>query len=250
MSKPETTILIFGTRRGIVNVADVPAFIEGGIARAVDETKFPEGYMAIVEPLPAGVEPLGPDEKRNEILTHRDGSEVEINHQMRTAGREIYVATCSDAIGRRMVETVVVGHASDCAVHNMPYKPNGPCDCGIEGKDTRKLECTGCKESKDRNEFATPDLCSKCFMAETPAPLPLAIVEPPASPSPDPAPQAPSPPSVESLPPPSPMAAGGDSSPEAPQGVIPLAAPLPNVAGRPRAVAPRGGKDFPSPSKG
>lgn len=108
MSKPETTILIFGSRRGIVNVADVPAFIEAGIARAVDETKFPEGYCAVVEPLPAGVEPLGPDEKRNEILTHRDGSEIEINHQMRTAGRQIYVATCAEAVGRRMVEPAPV----------------------------------------------------------------------------------------------------------------------------------------------
>jgi hypothetical protein len=24
------------------------------------------------------------------------------------------------------------GHASDCAVHNMPAYPNGPCDCGFE----------------------------------------------------------------------------------------------------------------------
>ncbi len=24
-----------------------------------------------------------------------------------------------------------VRHASDCAVHNMPAMPNGPCDCGI-----------------------------------------------------------------------------------------------------------------------
>lgn len=25
-------------------------------------------------------------------------------------------------------------HASDCAVHNMPAYPNGPCDCRIERK--------------------------------------------------------------------------------------------------------------------
>lgn len=23
-------------------------------------------------------------------------------------------------------------HASDCALHNEPYKPNGPCDCGAD----------------------------------------------------------------------------------------------------------------------
>jgi hypothetical protein len=25
-------------------------------------------------------------------------------------------------------------HASDCATHNMPAMPNGPCDCGAEPK--------------------------------------------------------------------------------------------------------------------
>jgi hypothetical protein len=25
------------------------------------------------------------------------------------------------------------GHRSDCAVHNMPAEPNGPCDCGFIG---------------------------------------------------------------------------------------------------------------------
>lgn len=26
------------------------------------------------------------------------------------------------------------GHASDCATHNMPAYPNGPCDCGVDGQ--------------------------------------------------------------------------------------------------------------------
>jgi hypothetical protein len=26
-------------------------------------------------------------------------------------------------------------HKSDCAVHNEPAKPNGPCDCGATGRD-------------------------------------------------------------------------------------------------------------------
>ncbi len=25
----------------------------------------------------------------------------------------------------------VENHASDCAVHNEPHKPNDPCDCGV-----------------------------------------------------------------------------------------------------------------------
>lgn len=24
------------------------------------------------------------------------------------------------------------GHASDCAIHNMPAYPNGPCNCGAQ----------------------------------------------------------------------------------------------------------------------
>ena len=24
-----------------------------------------------------------------------------------------------------------INHASDCALHNMPAFPNGPCDCGV-----------------------------------------------------------------------------------------------------------------------
>ena len=26
----------------------------------------------------------------------------------------------------------MVGHASDCAMHNMPAYPNGPCDCDFD----------------------------------------------------------------------------------------------------------------------
>lgn len=100
MNAPETTIMIFGSRRGIVNVADVPSFIEAGIARAIDETKFPEGYA----PKPAGVEPLPPEEQRNEILTAPDGSTLELSHQMRTSDPELYVKTCAEATSRRMVD--------------------------------------------------------------------------------------------------------------------------------------------------
>lgn len=25
----------------------------------------------------------------------------------------------------------LIGHDSDCAQHNMPEKPNGPCDCSL-----------------------------------------------------------------------------------------------------------------------
>lgn len=95
MSKPETTIMIFGNRRGIVNVADVPAFIEAGIARAVDETKFPEGYA----PKPVGVEPLPPEAQRNEILTAPDGSTLELSHQMRTSDPEPPAAAPTEAAG-------------------------------------------------------------------------------------------------------------------------------------------------------
>lgn len=28
----------------------------------------------------------------------------------------------------------VIRHASDCAVHNMPADPNGPCDCGVSNE--------------------------------------------------------------------------------------------------------------------
>ncbi|MEG9528384.1 MAG: hypothetical protein MIL41_21885 [Hyphomicrobiales bacterium] len=31
---------------------------------------------------------------------------------------------------RRKLPTMVVGHWSDCAVHNEPAYPAGPCDCG------------------------------------------------------------------------------------------------------------------------
>ncbi|MBS0219173.1 MAG: hypothetical protein JSR91_00375 [Proteobacteria bacterium] len=31
-------------------------------------------------------------------------------------------------------------HASDCALHNEPYKPNGPCDCGARAPRSA-LEC-------------------------------------------------------------------------------------------------------------
>jgi|WetSurMetagenome_2_1015567.scaffolds.fasta_scaffold353803_2 hypothetical protein len=33
---------------------------------------------------------------------------------------------------RQQTEWRPVSHASDCAVHNMPAMPNGPCDCGAE----------------------------------------------------------------------------------------------------------------------
>lgn len=34
------------------------------------------------------------------------------------------------------------GHASDCAVHNMPAFPNGPCDCGLTPKPEPASEAT------------------------------------------------------------------------------------------------------------
>lgn len=36
-------------------------------------------------------------------------------------------------------------HNSDCAVHNMPAMPNGPCDCRLDQvKDGKKFTCQSC----------------------------------------------------------------------------------------------------------
>jgi hypothetical protein len=32
------------------------------------------------------------------------------------------------------------GHDSDCAVHNMPASPNGPCDCGATSAGQRHVD--------------------------------------------------------------------------------------------------------------
>lgn len=50
----------------------------------------------------------------------------------------------ADADTHREAETAVVVHDSDCAVHNEPAYPNGPCDCGylerFLGAQLAKLE--------------------------------------------------------------------------------------------------------------
>jgi hypothetical protein len=45
------------------------------------------------------------------------------------AGAKVYPSSsyCSWGVEHDFSE---IYHASDCAVHNMPAKPNGPCDCG------------------------------------------------------------------------------------------------------------------------
>lgn len=30
-------------------------------------------------------------------------------------------------------DRAAIGHDSDCAMHNMPATPNGPCDCSLSG---------------------------------------------------------------------------------------------------------------------
>lgn len=41
-----------------------------------------------------------------------------------------YLSTISSEVGHCQCAACMVTHASDCAVHNMPAMPNGPCDCG------------------------------------------------------------------------------------------------------------------------
>ena len=53
-------------------------------------------------------------------------------------------------------------HASDCATHNGPALPEGPCDCGVYGPGSRMMKCTRCGKLKNVNEFSTPDLCNEC----------------------------------------------------------------------------------------
>ncbi len=31
-------------------------------------------------------------------------------------------------------------HTSDCAVHNMPAYPPGPCDCGLEARKQQRIQ--------------------------------------------------------------------------------------------------------------
>ena len=38
--------------------------------------------------------------------------------------------TLADLVVEAMTKSDACMHASDCATHNMPAMPNGPCDCG------------------------------------------------------------------------------------------------------------------------
>jgi len=53
---------------------------------------------------PSDCSPLPATEQRNEVLTFRDGSEMEINAQMRRDHQHLYADACRRASGRRMVE--------------------------------------------------------------------------------------------------------------------------------------------------
>ena len=43
----------------------------------------------------------------------------------------------------RTIKTVEDNHDSDCATHNMPYKPNGRCDCRLKPKNLEAVERSG-----------------------------------------------------------------------------------------------------------
>lgn len=45
------------------------------------------------------------------------------------------------ATTEKSIESAITGeplHTSDCAVHNEPAMPNGPCDCGAQAKSERR----------------------------------------------------------------------------------------------------------------
>ena len=46
-------------------------------------------------------------------------------------GTNLFDADQAEAMVRHMVEGMPVQHASDCALHNAPALPVGPCDCGV-----------------------------------------------------------------------------------------------------------------------
>jgi hypothetical protein len=53
---------------------------------------------------PSDFSPLPATERRNEVLTFPDGSELEINAQMRRDCGTVYDHACKKAVARRMVE--------------------------------------------------------------------------------------------------------------------------------------------------
>ena len=50
---------------------------------------------------------------------------------------------------------MTIQHASDCAVHNEPAYPNGPCDCGAEDivRDCRTCEHNSYKDLKEVKDW-------------------------------------------------------------------------------------------------
>jgi hypothetical protein len=78
---------------------------------------------------------------------HKHSPSDEKRAALRKAKRDAKAAAEQEALLAKVAESntpavekcscsacAVTPHASDCAVHNEPAYPNGPCDCGVEVK--------------------------------------------------------------------------------------------------------------------
>lgn len=96
---------------------------------------------------PSDCSPLPATEQRNEVLTFRDGSEMEINAQMRRNHPHLYADACRRSTGRRMVENAELAG---------PEAPEAPEGSGGHVVAT----CPECGASEI--EAYTPRTCYEC----------------------------------------------------------------------------------------